>query len=316
MTSGPDGGGWPGADRWLRWAEGEDVERTVPIAAPDTAADTAPPAPPPVTPDAARPAAQITAPVILPRLAPTSAMRYRGIAVGVLAPLVLVLGAAAGTWPDVAATMLIVAVLAGGWPPMLDLPSPRGAIVVLFLGGTLAVVAMARTTSEPRLQWLALALAGAVVATFVHQLARRDGRPRLVESVAGEISGVVVLASLSTLQALPGTLPGVTGVLIWAGSVAAAAAVQALPLPARLLGPLGLVVGTAVGALVGGLAADGRLVAGAAVGALVSGVALMLRQLLGSLPAAGRSPGWWAAAVAPVAASGMVGYVALRLTLG
>ena len=68
--------------------------------------------------------------------------------------------------------------------------------------------------------------------------------------------------------------------------------------------------------LLGSLLDDGTLLAGALTGALCGAVALVVHRLLVVLPAAGRAPGWLALAAAPLATTGIVGYVVLRLTLG
>jgi hypothetical protein len=255
---------------------------------------------------------EITEPLLLP----VRGVRLWTGAAAVLASATVALGSLAGSGPAASALALLVAVLALGWPSLLELPSARGSAAVLALGGTAAVAAVALARSEPRLDGLAPALAGSVVCAFVHQLARRDGRPRLVDSVAGEVTGVVLLASLSAVQALPSTPPGTTGVLVWAAAAAAALATQVV----RSSGPVGVPVGLVAGAVAGGLAAalapDGRLMAGLVAGGLVGGVAVMVQRLLLTLPGAVRGPGWLAVAVAPVAASGLVGYVALRLMVG
>lgn len=181
---------------------------------------------------------------------------------------------------------------------------------------TSSAVALGLTESEPRLEWLSLALAGSVIAEFVHQLARRDGRPRLVESVSGSVVGVAVLASLSPVIALVSSPAGAAGVVVWAAAGAAALLTQALALPSRVVGAVGAVLGTLVGGVLGGLFADGTLAASLVLGALSSGVVLVLHRLLALLPASGRAPGWLALAVAPLASTGTVGYVVLRLMLG
>src|SRR5206468_7574638 len=92
----------------------------------------------------------------------------------------LTAAAYAGRPAMLAAVLLCCGLLAAGWARLLDLPSPRGTTTVVILGGALAAVAVALTTDEPLLEWLSPALAAAVIGEFVHQLARWDGRPRMV----------------------------------------------------------------------------------------------------------------------------------------
>jgi hypothetical protein len=247
---------------------------------------------------------------------PTGAIRYWMAGLSTVLAGLLALGAYAGSVALVAAALVTVLLLAWGWPALVDLPSPRGTTTVLALAGTAAVLSVALADAEPRLEWLALALAGSVVAEFVHQLLRRDGRPRLVESVSGTIAGVVVLGSLSAVLALVDAPAGAAGVLTWAVCVAVALLVQLVPVSSRLIIGLGIVVAAAVGAVLGTVLDDGTALAGALCGGLCSAVALVLHRLLAVLPAAGRAPGWLALAAAPLASSGMVAYVVLRLALG
>lgn len=263
----------------------------------------------------------------LPHLAPLPTGRVRWWTAGATVALagLLSLGAYAGAAVLMAAGLLAVAVLAWGWPALLALPSPRGTTAVVGAGGAMAVLAVGLSRTEPRLQWLALAVAGSVLAEFVHQLARRDGRPRVVESSTGTLAGVALLASMSAWMALPRTPSGAGALVVAAVPVAVGLALQLLPLPARVTAALGVVAGLLAGALLGGAllaavrpgAANAPVVLGGAVAAgLGTVLALMLHRQLAVLPAAGWAPGWLALAVGPLAASGMVSYVVLRLSVG
>ncbi len=255
---------------------------------------------------------------VVPAIPVTPTGPVRWWTAGLTAVVVALVGLAAyaGTGVALAAAVVIVVLLAWGWPSLLDLPSPRGTTSVLAVAGTASAVAVSRTQAEPRLEWLALALAGGVVAEFVHQLLRRDGRPRLVESVSGTVAGVVVLGSGAAVLGLPRTPAGAAGVLTWALPVAAGTLVLLAPLPGRITLPVGLAVGLLVGGLVAGLVEVETVAAGLVCGGVSTAVALMVHRLLVPLPSAGRAPGWLALAVAPLATSGMAGYVALRLTVG
>jgi hypothetical protein len=247
---------------------------------------------------------------------PRGAVRYWTAGLSVVLAGLLGLGAYAGTVPLAAAALAVVLVLAWGWPALVDLPSPRGTTAVLALGGAASVLSVALTDAEPRLNWLALAIAGSVVAEFVHQLLRRDGRPRLVESVSGTIAGLVVLGSLSSVLALVDAPAGPAGVLTWAVAVAVALLALLAPVSSRIIIVVGALLAAVAGGLLGMLLDDGTLLAGALTGVLCGAVALVVSRLLAVLPAAGRAPGWLALAAAPLATSGMVAYVVLRLLLG
>lgn len=215
-----------------------------------------------------------------------------------------------------AALTMVVLALAWGWPHLLGMPSVGGSAVVVAASGVAAVLAVTLTEHEPLLQWLALALAAGVIAEFVHELVRRDGRPRLVDSVAGAVVAIAVLGSMSALAALPQTVAGSSGVLVAVAPVAVGLALLAAPAPARILGLAAVIASTLIAGLLGGLLPGPTMGAGLLVGALSGAVAVLLHQLLSALPPAGRLPGWVALALAPLAATGMVGYVVLRLLVG
>ncbi|HKG49989.1 MAG TPA: hypothetical protein VKB14_06090 [Actinomycetales bacterium] len=252
---------------------------------------------------------------VRPVPAVSAGVSVRLAAAGLVLVALLTAAAYAGRPTLVVAVVLCCAVLAAGWASLLELPSPRGTTTVVALAGVLAAVAVGLTADEPLLEWLAPALAAAVVGEFVHQLGRWDGRPRMVESVCGSVAGVAVLASLASVVALPRSPVGADGVLVWALPVALGVALQALPLPGRTAVPLGVLVAALSGGLLGGWAPAATTVGGAVAAGAAAAVAVMLHRLLVVLPRAGATPGWLALAVAPLAASGLVGYVALRLLI-
>jgi hypothetical protein len=298
-------------------AAGPEHERDHRHAAPDPADHPASPTDghegPVADPEPEQPLSPLGAPPL--PATPTGAVRWWTAGATLASAVLLSVAGFAGVGPLAAAALFVVAVTAWGWPTLVDLPSPRGSTTTVALGGTACVVAVALSRDEPLLQWLALALAGAVVGEFVHQLARRDGRPRLVECVTGTLAGVVVLASMSALLALPRTPVGGGGVLLVAVPVAIGLALQALPVPGRVAS----LAGVALAALLAGLAAnflEPTVLAGLVTGLVAGAVAVMLHRLLSVLPPAGSAPAWLALALAPLASTGMVGYVALRLLVG
>ena len=99
--------------------------------------------------------------------------------------------------PDFVALAVALAglVVAWGWPQLLSLPSPRGTTTVLVIGTVLMTGTALLTREAPYLQWMPAALAVAVIGAFLHQLMRRDGRPRLTESVSASITGLAVISA-------------------------------------------------------------------------------------------------------------------------
>lgn len=101
----------------------------------------------------------------------------------------------------VGALLVPMVMLALGWVPLLRLPSPRGTTAVQFIA---VAVLLVPATIRPwqTLEWLPGAVAVAMIASFIHQLVRRDARPRLVESVSASAAGVALLSSAVCLVPL------------------------------------------------------------------------------------------------------------------
>ncbi|WP_432503747.1 hypothetical protein [Kineococcus arenarius] len=250
-----------------------------------------------------------------------------------LALAVLVaLAAFAGPFALALALVLLVALVAVGWPALLSLPSPRGTTAVVALAGLGAVATGTAVVSADRDALGAGPLAGvpavaalALLAAFVHQLARRDGRPRLVESVSGTVTGQALGVLAACWSAVPATYAGAPLAPVVLVAVCAAAAVCATSWPLRVAGPVAVGAGALAGWLAGsasvalggaGIVPPARwavagLVAGAGAGVAVAA----WRAHSARLPAAGTLPAAFAVAAAPVCLAGGGAYLVGRLLL-
>jgi hypothetical protein len=232
-----------------------------------------------------------------------------GVAMGALVAVTAVAGMPA----LVVALLVAVVAVASGWATLLSLPTPRGSTAVIALGGAVAVAVAAMTRSEPYLKWLPTVLALSLLAEFTHQLFRRDMRPRLVESVTGVVSGVVVVAlGAGWLGALHYD-GSASLVLCGAASAVAATAATGLPWPQQVTGPAAIVGGAAFGALVGRLLPDAAALPAGEIGLVIGIVVAALDRLLRHLPTTRQLPAAVAMGAAPVVASGMVVYTLGRL---
>ena len=209
-----------------------------------------------------------------------------------------VLGLPAAVAPVVAVLAVLVAL---GWPRLLALPSPSGTSVVVAVAGLGATAALA-VGGVPGVpgsgggvvadvlgpagaaEAVLAALGLSVVLAFGHQILRRDGRPRLAESVAATVAGAAVAALATGWVAAAAVQPD--AVLVGAGGVAAALLVTALPWPQRITGALALVAAGAAAAAVAGVAQDVRAVEGAVLGVVVAVVVGSVDRLLVALPRA------------------------------
>ncbi len=240
---------------------------------------------------------------------------WPGVAVLACA-LVLALAAYSGSPVLGVAVLLVSGLLAWGWPVLLDLPAPRGTFATLVVAAVLCDGAVVLTTEDPWLEWLPLAAAGAVLLAFGHQLLRTDGRPRLVESLSGEVMGVALIACAAATIALPRTEGGADTVLALSAAAAATAVVELLPFPERLLVLPSVVLATAAGGVAAGFAASTPTDYGLAVGVAFAIANAVLRRMFLVRPVRAFLPAAVSMAVAPIAATGVVAYVLARLFIG
>ena len=223
----------------------------------------------------------------------------------------------AGTAFLAAAILLAVAGLAAGWGRLLALPHPRGSGAVVALSGVVAVVtAVVSAGRDHPLAPFAVILALSVLAAFGHELLRKDGRPRLVDSVTGTFAGEVLAVLGAGWLLLPGSRTGVNGVAVAAAAVVAARLATALPWPLRITGWIALLGSAAFGGIAAVLLPEFDLWPGALIGACVGVVVAAVDRTLMYQPAARSWPAVAAVAVAPVLAAGTAAYTVARVVLG
>lgn len=247
----------------------------------------------------------------------------RAVTTAVLATLVAVAGvladvSVAGRDGVVLAALLVVltVVFALGWPAVAGLAAPRGSTVVIGLTGVGAVVVAFLTTTEPLLGDVPVVFAGAVLLSFIAELARRDGRERLVESVAGTVAGALVPMCAVGWLAAERTTAGDAVVVTGAVALAMGAATTALPLR-RWVGATAVIVASVAGGLVAGAALpDVGLLSGAVLGVAVGILAAAGDALFDRVPSLERRLAGWSVAVLPVAVVGILVYVVGRVLVG
>jgi len=240
------------------------------------------------------------------------------VAVLALAGL-LTISAFAGPVLVAVAVALAAGVMAWGWSGLLGLPSPRGTAFVLAVGSAGAIGTALATRSDPFLAWMPAAFAGAMIVEFVHQLARRDGRPRLVESVASTITALAIVVSGASLVTLPRTPHGAWIVALASSAIAVSALTDMAGGWRRLrawLLPLAMLAGGAaavvVGVTVGGVGWAPSLL----IGVLSAGVSHAVRRALAMLPSISGPRSQLVGASASVLTGGVVVYVVGRFFLG
>lgn len=254
-----------------------------------------------------------TQPLVLP---PTTSRRPLAVASTIaLSALVALTGYA---HPVLVALAVALAglVVAWGWPVLLGLPSRFGTTVVLAIGAVTCTAAAALSPDEPYLRWVPAALAVSLIAAFLHQLLRRDGRPRLTESVAASAAGLAVITSGVSYIPLPQTLGGSqTLAVAMAGLGLAALADLAVP-SARLRAwalPLAMVIGGLGGMLVSLQSGRPHPATGALIGVLVAGTSHAVRRVLAVLPSMVSSRSQLVSGATSVLLCGVVAYTLGRL---
>jgi hypothetical protein len=278
-----------------------------------------PPDPPPLT-RVSRARARAAAGASELATPPVPAMPFQPLVTAAVVALagLLTITAFAGPTMVALAVALSAGVIAWGWAGLLGLPSPRGTTIVLAVGSAGAIGTVLATLDDPFLAWMPAALAGSMIVAFVHQLARRDGRPRLVESIASTITAIAIVVSGASLIALPRTGHGAWVVAIASAAVAVSAVTDLAGGSRRFIAwllPLAMLAGGAAAILVGhGLGAAGWGAA-ALLGVLAAGVSHAVRRVLGTLPTISSARSQLVSACASVLTGGVVVYVVGRLLI-
>lgn len=207
-------------------------------------------------------------------------------------------------------------VLGWGWPVLLGAPSPVITSVIIGIGAVAVEAVAALTRNEPFLRWVPVAAAVSMLAAFLHQILRRDGRARLTYGAATTISGLALATTGAPLAVLPAYRSGGDYVLAAGAALALGALVELLghwPGWRRWL-LLPVIVAGAVGALGVALAVGHvPMVAAAILGVLVAAVSHALRRVLTPLPGAGALQARMAMGAASVLVVGVVVYLVTRL---
>lgn len=246
---------------------------------------------------------------VLPELA--TVPRPLVVVAGIVLAALLVLGVV--TDPVLLAVVLgaTTLVLAWGWPRLLGSSSRFGSSVSIAVAGVLTAVLTAVTTDQPYLRLVPVALAVGLGVMFGHQILRRDGRPRLTESVGVTSFGLALVALGSAWMPLSRTwrATDLAAVALVAVGVSALADLTAPYERVRAwMLPLSMVLGAAAGVVAAAVVGSPGAGPAALVGLLVAGVAHAVRRVLLVLPAIASVPGQLAAAAAGLLAPGVVAY--------
>jgi len=202
-------------------------------------------------------------------------------------------------------------VVAWGWPALLGSSSRFGSSLAIGVTGVLAPAAAAATTDEPYLRLVPVALLIGLAIMFGHQMVRRDGRPRLTESIGITSLGLAVVALGTTWMPLSRSDRATDIAVIGFVSIAVASLADLVAGFAKVrpwMLPLAMLLGGA--GAVGAAAVTGSPEAGPAalVGFLCAAVSHCTRRMLSVLPAVTSVRGQLSTAAASLLVPGVVAY--------
>ena len=190
------------------------------------------------------------------------------------------------------------------------------ALAVPSVGSLAAIGTALATRQDPFLVWMPAALAGAIIVAFLHQLARRDGRPRLVESIASNITAIAIVVSGACFVVLPRTPHGAWVIALAAGGMAVSALTDLVGDMPRLhvwLMPLAMLAGGVAAIVIALVSGDMAWGTAALLGLLAAGVSHAIRRVLAMVPAISSPRSQLVSASASVLTVGVVVYVVGRL---
>jgi hypothetical protein len=202
--------------------------------------------------------------------------------------------------------------LCWGWPALLGSSSRVGSSLAIGVTGVGGPVAVLLAGGEPYLRLVPLALVGGLGLMFGHQLVRRDGRPRLTESIGVTAFGLALVAAGAAWVPLAYRSRSVDIAVVALVAVAGGSIADLLtgsaPMRPWLL-PTAMALGGGIGVAAGAALGSAGLGSAALVGVVVAAVSHAMRRVLMVLPAIGSVRSQLSVAAAGVLVPGVVAYV-------
>ena len=234
-------------------------------------------------------------------------MRYRSRAlVSVLGVAVLFCAVTLGAEATAAVAVVIGIILAIGWPFLIELPNPGTARRVI-IATSIAAGLVSYFFSVRELVFLA---GFTVIAGFIAEMARRDGRPRLLEQISGTVSGsMLALMPALWVRTVVADGAGPESARAVIAAVAAALLLDLLiPYSLRHLRNAVYMVGGFLGGLAFMLVADIDWYYAAVAGLVAGTILAMFDSILRRLPPATKRRPGAALAMVPLCVAAVVAY--------
>ncbi|MDO5726658.1 MAG: hypothetical protein Q4Q03_01890 [Bowdeniella nasicola] len=213
---------------------------------------------------------------------------------------------------------IAIVIFAVGWPRLLAIPTQHSASVVIAATGIAGVIT---AITVQRMVLIALVVAGGIIAAFIAQMARKDGRPRLVESLAATVTGVAVASAASGWVALlgrdeqpnAGEFPSPLAVTVLAACALAISSLAVAMIPERFALGAAIITPGILGGILAAIFPSIHPVAGILLGLALGILVGALDQLFAHFPASTRLRPALAAALLPLLGAGIAIYTVARV---
>ncbi|NYE95320.1 hypothetical protein FHU41_001541 [Psychromicrobium silvestre] len=223
-----------------------------------------------------------------------------------LAAILAVSYAASGL--ELAVAIILAALFGFGWPHYLAIPARKTLGTAISLVGALSAITAHFNSGPGYLLWVAPIIAVGVGAVFIIQLIRGTGQSHRLESIFGGVVGVLIAAVGSGWIAAHRFTGDSAMTLITGASAVVVLLLGLIRWPDRIIAPLGLILGTLAGPLVGLLFSDMHILQAAIIGFVVAAILLSFRRLASIAPAVHSIPGGIALGLAPIFSLGAMVY--------
>lgn len=212
--------------------------------------------------------------------------------------------------------LVIMGAFAVGWPLLTRASRHWVSTAIIAVGSVVALIAVILGRDEPYLRYMAVAVAGIVVATLVAEVVLPSAPGRAVTSVAATASGGAIAASGAAWVASSRTAGDEDLVVAGAAALAMAAVASVVTHHATVNTVLALVLGAASGGVTGYIFDSLTWYAGILVGIAAGVSVVLLAELYRREP---RPHSVWAgiaSGVTPVLVAGVLVYLGGRLLVG
>ena len=174
------------------------------------------------------------------------------LAVAGIVPVLLAASSTLPTWVRLIVVCLLVPLTAQGWPALVRSQHDQGGTAVVTLTGLTAAVAVALRRDYGA---AGVVMALSVLAAFLTQMARQDGRKDLVEDLSATVAGNLIMVSGAAWCALTPGLADPAVIVPCALALFAGALLTVLEVRATVLEALTLTVPALVAGVAGGILA-------------------------------------------------------------